>query len=435
MATISNILRYSKSGQLKSIAIYTFSNFFNKGISFLLLFYFAHVLSQRDFGILNLFSNSILFLMPFISLGILQSVNTEFFKIEKKEFRNFFSTTLLMPVVVTLLAILLLFLFKKPLQQRYPFPSLFILLIPVITLFSFLNEHLINMVRNNNDPVKYLFVNIGRLLVEITLAIFFISALNYGWIGRVMAIFLSMLFVATYAFIYFKDQQFLFGSIKKKYIYDELRYSVPIIVMQISVFCMGSSAGYFIEHFTHDFAAVGVFSIAATFGSVIIVLCTALLQYVYPKIYSLLSEKEVDYNAIGKQFIFYAVSMLLGTIAVIVLTPLAYNIVLKPTYSGGLSYYFFICIGYFFWSISYFFYAFMLYHKQKKKILFASVISITVSILSHYFFIKQLGAYGAAVSMSVVYFIVLIITLLFVYKEIVPLFLTKKIAEYYDHHD
>ena len=77
----------------------------------------------------------------------------------------------------------------------------------------------------------------------------------------------------------------------------------------------------------------------------------------------------------------------------------------------------------------------MLYHKQKQKILLAAIISITVSILSHYFFIKQFGAYGAAVSMSIVYFIVLIITLLFVYKQIVPLFLTKKIAEYYDYHD
>lgn len=435
MATISNIFKYSKSSQLKSIAIYTFSNFFNKGIAFLLLFYFAHVLSERDFGVLNLFSNSILFLMPFISLGILQSANTEFFKLDKKGFKNFFSTSLLMPFVITLLAILLLFVFKTPLQQRYPFPSLFILLIPVITLFTFLNEHLINMVRNNNDPVKYLFINIGRLLAEITLAIFFISALEYGWMGRVMAIFLSMLFVSTYAFVYFKEQQFLFGTITKKYFYDELLYSIPIIVMQLSVFCMGSSAGYFIEHFTHDFAAVGVFSIAATFGSIIIVLCTALLQYVYPKIYSLLSEKEVDYNAICKQFVFYAGTMLLGTIAVIIATPLAYNIVLKPSYHAGLSYYFFICIGYFFWSVSYFFYAFMLYHKQKRKILLASLISVLVSVVSHYFFIKKLGAYGAALSMSVVYFIVLIVTVLFVYKQILPMLQTKKSSEYYDHHD
>jgi O-antigen/teichoic acid export membrane protein len=435
MATISNIFKYSKSYQLKSIAIYTFSNFFNKGISFLLLFYFAHVLTESDFGILNLFSNSILFLMPFISMGILQSANTEFFKLEKNEFKNFFSTTLLMPIVVMVLSVILLFIFKNELQQRYPFPAVFILLIPVITLFTFLNEHLINMVRNSNDPVKYLFINIGRLLAEITLAVFFISALQYGWIGRVMGIFLSFLFVAGYAFVYFKEQQFLFGKIQKKYIYDELLYSVPIIVMQISVFCMGSSAGYFIEHFTHDYAAVGVFSIAATFGSIIIVLCTALLQYVYPKIYSLLSEKQVDYSAIRKHFLFYAGGMLLGTVAVIIATPLAYKIVLKPSYHAGLSYYFFICIGYFFWSISYFFYAFMLYHKQKRKILAASLLSVMVSSMSHYFFIKQMGAYGAAVSMSIVYFIVLIITVLFVYKQIVPILRSKKTAEYYDHHD
>ena len=426
MATISSIFKYSKSPQLKGIAIYTFSNFFNKGISFLLLFYFAHVLTESDFGILNLFSNSILFLMPFVSMGILQSVNTEFFKLDKKEFKNFFSTTLLMPVAVTVLAIILLLLFKNQLQQRYPFPSVFILLIPAITLFNFLNEHLINMVRNSNDPIKYLFVNIGRLLVEIVLAVFFISALGYGWMGRVMGIFFSLLFVAAYSFYYFKEQQFIFGRLSKKYIYDELQYSVPIIVMQISVFCMGSSAGYFIEHFTHDFAAVGVFSIAATFGSIIIVLCTALLQYVYPKIYSLLSQKQVDYNAICKYFLFYTGAMLLGTIAVIIATPLAYNIMLKPSYHAGLFYYFFICIGYFFWSISYFFYAFMLYYKQKRKILFASLLSIVVSIAAHYFFIKQLGAFGAAVSMCVVYFIVLIITILFVYKHFILILQTSK---------
>jgi O-antigen/teichoic acid export membrane protein len=435
MATISNILTYRKSHQLKSIAIYTFSNFFNKGVSFLLLFCFAHALTAADFGKLNLFSNAILFLMPFISMGILQSANTEFFKMDKKEFKNFFSTTLLMPVVVTIIIIGLLFILKTPLQQRYSFPTVFILVIPVITLLNFLNEHLINMVRNSNDPLKYLFVNIGRLLAEITLAVFFISALEYGWIGRVMGILLSFLFVGAYAFFYFKEQHFLFGKVKKKYVQEELLYSVPIIVMQVSVFCMGSSAGYFIEHFTHDYEAVGVFSIAATFGSVIIVLCTALLQYVYPKIYSLLSETQINYNAIRRHFIFYTGGMLLATAAVIIATPLAYTVVLKSSYHQGLSYYFFICIGYFFWSISYFFYAFMLYYKQKLNILIASTISIVISIVSHYFFIKQMGAYGAAVSMSIVYFIVLIVTVLFAYKQVTLVIKSKNLPEYYDHHD
>lgn len=422
MATIPGILKLGTRTEIRSVAIYTFSNFFSKGVSFLLLFYFAHALTEADFGLLNLFSNGILFLMPFVSMGILQSVNTEYFKKDKKEFSNFFSTTLLMPMLVTLLAMLLFYFFRNQLQQRYSFPVTFVVLIPLITLFNFLNEHLINMVRNSNDPVKYLFVNIGRLLAEITLAVFFISALEFGWMGRVMGIFISYLMVAVYAFFYFREQGFINSNISKKYIYEELLYSVPIIVMQVGVFCMGSSAGYFIQYFTHDFAQVGVFSIAATFGSIIIVLCTAMLQYTYPKIYSLLSQQKIDYAAIRWHFLFYGGVMLLGTGMVIIATPVAYNLVLKQSYHEGLSYYFFICFGYFFWSISYFLYAFMLYNKEKRKILMASLLSVFISILSHTLFIKFFGAYGAAVSMCVVYFIVLLITIAFVRKHLTLLF-------------
>lgn len=422
MATIPGILKFGKSAGMRSVAVYTLSNFASKGISFLLLFYFAHVLTETDFGLLNLFNNGILFLMPFISMGILQSVNTEYFKKDKKEFSHFFSTTLVMPMVITLVAMAVFFAFRHSLQQRYSFPSIFVVMIPLITLFNFLNEHLINMVRNSGDPMKYLFINIGRLLAEITLAVFFVGAMEMGWIGRVTGIFISYLMVAMYAFFYFKEQGFIINSFSKKYLYDELLYSIPIIVMQVGVFCMGSSAGYFIEYFTHDVAQVGIFSIAATFGSVIIVLCTAMLQYTYPKIYSLLSEKNINYAAIRWHFLFYAGVMLLGTGIVVIATPLAYKFLLKESYQAGLSYYFFICLGYFFWSISYFLYAFMLYNKQKRKILMASSLSVFISVLSHTLLIKQWGAYGAAVSMCTVYFIVLLITIFFVRKPLGKVF-------------
>lgn len=426
MATIANIFKLTKSREVQSVAIYTFSNFFNKGVSFLLLFYFAHVLTETDFGLLSLFSNSILLLMPFVSLGILQSANTEFFKLDKKAFKDFFTTTLVMPAAVMLLAMAGLFLFRAQLQQRYSFPTVFIVIIPLITFFTFLSEHLINMVRNNQQPMKYLRINIGRLLTEIILAVLFISVFNYGWLGRVMAIFISFLMLAVYAFYYFKQQQFVFGNISKKYLRDELLYSVPIIVMQISVFCMGSSAGYFIEYFTHNLTEVGIFSVAVTFGSVILVLCTALLQYVIPKLYSFLSQKQINHEGIRKLFLFYAGAMLLGTMAVIIATPFAYDVMLKPSYQPGLRYFYFICAGNFFWSISYFFYAFMLYQKQKRKILFASLLSVIISIASHYFFIKSKESMGAAVSICAIYFIVFVITLLFVRRQVMALLNVKQ---------
>jgi O-antigen/teichoic acid export membrane protein len=425
MATINGILKFSKTAEMRSVAVYTFSNFFSKGVSFLLLFYFAHILTETDFGLLSLFSNGILFLMPFVSMGILQSANTEYFKKDKKEFSHFFSTTLVMPMVVTAFAMVLFFIFRGQLQQRYSFPTVFIVMLPLMTLFNFLNEHLINMVRNSGDAMKYLFINIGRLLAEITLAVFLVGAMEWGWMGRVTGMFVSCMMVAVYAFFYFKEQGFIINRFSKKYLYDELLYSVPIIVMQIGVFFMGSSAGYFIEYFTHDLAEVGVFSIAATFGSIIIVLCIALLQYSYPKVYALLSEKKINYAAIRWHFFFYIGLMLLGMGIVLITVPLAYNLALKQSYHGGLFYYFFICLGYFFWSISYFLYAFMLYNKEKKKLLLASSLSVLISLISHSFFIKLWGAYGAAVSMCLVYFIVLLITALFVKKHLILLLSNK----------
>jgi O-antigen/teichoic acid export membrane protein len=422
MASVNGILKFGKSAEMRSVAIYTMSNFASKGISFLLLFYFAHALTETDFGLLNLFSNGILFLMPFVSMGILQSVNTEYFKKDKKEFSHFFSTTLVMPMAVSIIAMGIFFLFRQQLQQRYSFPAVFVVMIPLITLFNFLNEHLINMVRNSGDPMKYLFINIGRLLAEITLAVFFVGAMELGWMGRVTGIFVSYLMVAVYAFFYFKEQGFITNSFSKKYLYAELLYSIPIIVMQVGVFCMGSSAGYFIEYFTHDVAQVGVFSIAATFGSVIIVLCTAMLQYSYPKVYSLLSEPRINYAALRWQFLFYAGIMLLGTGVVVIATPVAYNLLLKQSYHAGLSYYFYICLGYFFWSISYFLYAFMLYKKEKRKLLHASLLSVLISVSAHFVCIKQWGAYGAAVSMCIVYFIVLLITIFFVRQPLTQIF-------------
>jgi O-antigen/teichoic acid export membrane protein len=283
------------------------------------------------------------------------------------------------------------------------------------------------MVRNNNEPIKYLIINAGRLMAEIALAVFFISALQYGWLGRVMGILISYFVVAVYAFIYFKQQGFIFGTLRKKVVIDELIYSVPIIIMQMSIFAMNSSSGYYIEYFTNSYSTVGIYSVAATFASIIIVLCGALLQYVYPKIYSLLSEKEINYPSIKKHFLFYAGTMLGGTLLVIICTPLAYAVVLKPSYHEGLSYYYFICLGYFFWTITYFFYSFMLYYKLKRKILLISLISIVVSVLCNYFFIKHWGSYGAALAIFIGYLSILIITLLFVKREIVAILHTQPV--------
>jgi O-antigen/teichoic acid export membrane protein len=416
---------YRPGAALQSIIIYTGANFLNKGLSFLLLFYFTHILSSADFGVLNLFSNGVLFFMPFVSLGILQSASAEYFKLDKKHFAQFFCSSMLLPVLVALLFTGVLFAGRQTLLVQKGYPLLFIAL-PIVALFSFLNEQLIAMIRNAGKPMLYLCISLGRLLAEAALAIWLVSLLQQGWQGRAWAMLISYMAVALYALLYFKQQGFWQGRPQKKIIVAELTYSIPVIVMQLSVFCMSSCGGYFIALQTGSLEQTGVFSIAATYSSLVLVFCTALLQYLVPQLYGKLAQPVPNYAAIKKQLLFYVAAMLAATLLITGLAPLAFAKVLKPAYLPGLQYCSLLCVAHCCWGISYYLYSFMLFKKQKQKIMLASLLSIGISLLLNYVLVNRLGAYGAALAMAVVQVVVLAITVFFVKAELAKLWWTKQ---------
>lgn len=417
MSNITNYINLHKNPIVRSIGIYTFTNFFAKGVSFLLLFVFtnpAYILPSEN-GLLSLFSNSMLFLMPFLSMGIIHSTSTDFFKLAKDDFRSFFTTGFVMPIFVMLFSFIVLFISKEFLQRTYGFPYMFVWLIPVITFLTFCNEQLLSLARNNNEPAVFLKANISKTILELGLSFVLVVAFAWRWEGRIAGILVAYTLVGIYAFYYFFKKGYLFGSIKKKHILNELVYAVPIIAMQASIFSMSSSDKFFLSYFTNDNnETVGIYSIGCIFASIIIVLCTALLQYVFPKIYSLLSVKEkIDYGSIKKHFFIYLGIMTAGSLCIILLTPLLYHYFINEKYSPALKYVYLLCTGYFLWSVSYFFYSFLLYHKQKKKLLALSLCCIIVSISCNYFFIKERQDGGAAIATVTCYFIVLILTLIF----------------------
>ncbi|MEP7163348.1 MAG: polysaccharide biosynthesis C-terminal domain-containing protein [Ferruginibacter sp.] len=416
MSNITNFINLRKSPILRSIGIYTFTNFFAKGASFLLLFVFTNPLYilPSENGLLSLFSNSMLFLMPFVSMGIIHSTSTDFFKLGKDDFRSFFTTGFIMPLTVTLFSFIILFFFREQLQKAYGFPGMFVWLIPAITFLTFCNEQLLSLARNNNEPNVYLKANISRTVLELGSSFVLVVVFARRWEGRIEGILIAYVLLFFYAIYYFNKKNYLFGRIKKKYILDELVYAVPIIAMQASIFAMNSSDKFFVSNFTNDHnETVGIYSVACIFASIIIVLCTALLQYVFPKIYTLLAARDVDYGSIKKHFLFYTAVMATGTVLVVILTPLLYHYFINEKYHPALRYTYLLCTGYFLWSVSYFFYSFLLYHKKKKKILGLSFCCIVTSIGCNYFFIKKWHDGGAAFAVVTCYFIVLILTLVF----------------------
>jgi O-antigen/teichoic acid export membrane protein len=413
MSIAQQISVFVRKPALKSAGIYTFSNFFSKSIGFFLLFIYSNpvYLNVDENGLLSLLASSTSIFIPFLSMGVVHSTSVEFFKLDKKEFKDFFTTGFVMPLIVLFLGIGILYYFKTDLQKTYDFPTSFVFIIPVIAFLTFCSEMLVTLIRSKDEPVMYLKVSMLRLAIEASLSLLLVISFTLRWKGRVSGMMAGAISTFILAFFYFRKNGYLFGKIKKKYLKSDLIYAIPIIIFQGGSFCLFSSDKFFLSSFGNN-SQVGVYSYACTFSTILNLGCTAVLSYVLPKIYQQLSSPRVDYKQIRNYFFYYFSFALFMVAAILAVTPFLYKHFINERYYEGLSYLYFIVIGYFFWNITYFFYSFLLYKKQKRKLIGLSFASITISLISNYIFIKNFSAQGAAISVCISFFLVFIITLL-----------------------
>lgn len=423
MDLFKKINNFLQSEAFATAGIYTFTNFFVKGVSFILLFIYSnpHFITVEENGLLSLLSSSILFLTPFIYLGALQSVSIDFYKLDKDAFRNYFTTSFVLPIVITVASILLFYLFEREFVKNFNFQKSFIWLVPLIVFMGFCSEQFFTLIRNRNEPKRYLGVGIFRIFIEASISICLVVLFSWHWKGRVAGIFISQFVVCFLGYLYFKKRGYLFGAIKKSYLKQELFFALPIIFMQLSIFSMLASDKFFLAKYVNNHA-VGIYGYACIFASVLNVFSAALMQYLIPKIYSYLSEKEVNYKAIRKHFIIFLSVCFCMLIGIVLFTPVVYKYFINVSYHDGLKYLYLIVVGYFFWGIAYFFYSFLLFYKQKLKILLLATSGILLSLVFNKIFILKYGEWGAAFSIFLSYFIFLGVTMIFTFKYLRKIF-------------
>lgn len=427
MKYIQQLNSLARSTGLKSASAYVFSNFFAKTTSFLLLFVYSNpkYISVEENGQLNLLGNAVFLLMPFLSLGILHSTTVEFFKLTKEEFKDYFTTSFILPLIITVVSIVLLLLVNDSLESVYGFPLTFCFLIPVMAFLSFCNEQYIGLIRNNNKPLLYLKATMVKLFIEVGLSVILVVTFAWRWYGRVAGMMTASIVLLYMAFRYFKKLNYLIGKVKKKYLTSELLFALPIILMQCGTFCLFASDKFFLSYFK-DNREVGIYSYACVFASVITLFSSAAMSYVRPMVYKDLSKPAVDPQLIKKYFFFYVGINIAALLCIVIFTPIMYKLFINSSYNPGLEYMYLIAIGYFFSNVTVFFYLFILYQKQKKRILMLSAAAILISLSCNYYFIKQMGALGGAISTCISYLAVLILTIVVSYKNFSFIFMKRE---------
>lgn len=420
MSIINQCKEAIKKPGFKSIGLYVFTNFFSKGISFILIPIFTNpaFLSPTDNGILSLFGSNMIILAPFVSLGMIQSTSSDFYRKSKPEFANAFTSSFLVSCFLTIISMLILFSLKDYLQTKYQFPFSFVFLLPLLAFLTFSGEQLFAVMRNSNEVKRYATVGIVKTILEYSIAVIFIVFLFAGWQGRVWGITISLVMVNLYALYYYIKNKYLSFGFTKKQIWEELKFGLPVLIFQLSLFMAGSSNKLVLAAYDVDKHELGIYSIACVLGVIIGSLAQSIMLYVQPQLYKSISSGEATMQSFLKGFYRYFKILTALLFICIGAVLFAYAFIINKEYSKGITYFLLVAFTSYLWNLNYYFFLFLLYFKEKKKILIMSLISIPCSLSINIYLVKKYLIFGDALSGCISTLIFAGLTFLFTYKLI-----------------
>ena len=402
--------------QLKSFSIYAISTFLNAAISFLTFSLLTHHLNEVDYGIINLYNGFIIFLAPFISVGVQFTLSVDYFKMDAATYRNHFTTSMVIPLAAFFIVTLLCIAFGGIIESFIQVGWLYVLIIPVLCFITTLNDIALNLIRNKGSHYLFAGFSVVKNVVEIGLTILFIIGLNHHWQGRLNSNIITLAISLVVILFLFNKWKLLSGSYDKKDVKKVFFLSLPFVPERLAIFVLGYSDRFFINYYngTDD---VGFYSAGAQIALIVNLVILTLINTFHPLLFRKLSEQDVNYSAIKKICYSYLGISIVICLLLIIVTPLIFDIFIGPDFQAGQVYAFNLIIGSFFWALYNLFLSFLLNHKRNKLIMVISIFAMALSLALNFFLVKNFGALGATYTNILVYFSMAVFALFFVHKS------------------
>ena len=398
---------------LKSFSSFTLVNFLGAGVGFFVMPILTHYLSPKDYGILSLINLYISILIPFMSLNAFGLLYIDYFNKGNEEgFSQKFSSVFIFPFVNFFFFLISSLIFKSVIAKYLDIPLFVVPIIPIVALFVIYNEHLLQFLVITKSTVKYVLVNLFKIIVETSLTLIFIIYLGYNWEGRIYSWLIVIALIATYSYINFNNSKYL-KLIKPDFVYikKSLLYGLPLIIHVIGKMVVNQSDRLFISKMV-SVEELGVYNVGYTIGNIISILSGAFLAVFTPYLFERLAnidyKKKIEIIRMSYVYIFILVIVLM---VISVLSPVFFKYFIDVKYSNGIKYIFWICLSYVFWGGYILFTGYLQFLKETKIIAILAIINISLNFVLNYYFIKFYGSIGAAYATCISFFVIMIFSI------------------------
>jgi O-antigen/teichoic acid export membrane protein len=409
---------------IKQISLYTFVGLFGAAINFFVMPVLSHYLSPADYGLVSLFNTYVTILIPLVSLSAFTLLNVDYFKEKDKQvFASKFNSIQVIPLFITLILSLFVWLFYKPLADDLELKGTgtgWGLIMLLITLFSVYFQQFFQFLILQKKAFLFAVFTTVKVLIEVGLTFYFVVGKSYGWEGRMYSWLIATTLLTIIGVVYFYRQGFLKGGIKLKYIKEGIQFGSPLILHGLGKFVVNQSDRIFVAKMV-SISEAGIYSIGYTVGSLVMIGVNAYFNFYSPflmeRLADITEEKKLQ---IVKMAYLYGLGCLLVLALIFFLTPVFFKILIAQNYQEGTRYVFWIALGYCFWGGYMVFSGFIFFFKKNKILGWLAVFNILTNLLFNYLFIKIFGALGAAYATALSFFL-LFILLVIIVRRLMPL--------------
>jgi O-antigen/teichoic acid export membrane protein len=273
---------------LRHGATYGFGDLLSRVIGFLMIPVYTHYLKTSDYGINELVGLTAEVIGIVLSLGIAGAINRFYYDKEIENPNLVVSSTFVGVPVLGFIVLGVLSIFSRELagwilEGRDQWIYIFLAL---CTLWFNQTFHLVYAyLRVRERSVTYVILSLAKLVIALSLNIYFIVILEWGVLGLFVANLITAGVFCVSVFPWYLREvgnKFSFQIVKKM-----LRFTLPIIPANLASLVVNASDRYFIRAF-FSLSDVGVYTLGYKLGNVVFYLVRAPFMQIWdPRRYAL----------------------------------------------------------------------------------------------------------------------------------------------------
>lgn len=406
---------------IKHSAIYGTGIVLSKIVGFIMLPIYTRFLTPQDYGVLQLLVLTTDIISMVIAVGISNAVLRFYYQYEKQEDRNeVVSTALLSSIII--FAFFFIFLFQlSPFFSDLVFHDrhyiLYFKLIFLNLLLTAGYEVPLVFIRAQQKSAKFVKLSLIRLILQLSLNIYFVVILRKGVLGILYSTIISSVLMSLYLSLdTFRQVKFHFSMNKAKELY---KYGGPLIFSNIGAFVLTFSDRYFLKFYA-TLSDVGIYSLGYKFAMLMSIFVIAPFNQIWSAQMFEIANKDGANHIFKKVFTHFALVLVIFGLFLSLFTKDAIRLMANPSFWEAYKVVPVVVLAYMIYGFFMMSRVGILVSKRTGHLALITVVASCFNLLFNYLFIPRFTTMGAAWA-TVLSFLIRFLGVYFISQRIMPI--------------